>query len=115
NALADQGRFEEAAHEYEEALRGELGDHKTRNNYARVLLRLGRADEGLRELETAVRLRPDYGLARYNLASVLLRMGRVREALPHLEALVALPYEDEAMRARAARDLEAARRGPLRP
>jgi tetratricopeptide (TPR) repeat protein len=114
NALADQGRFEDAAREYEQALRGEPNDHKTRNNYARVLLRLGRADEGVRELEAAVRLRPDYGLARYNLASVLLRMGRVRDALPHLEA-VAAQDEDEALRARAARDLEAARRAPLPP
>jgi hypothetical protein len=64
----------------------------------------------VRELEAAARLRPDYGLARYNLASILVRLGRAQEAVAHLEAVAALPDEDKALRARAARDLEALRR-----
>ena len=110
NALADQGRFEEAAREYAAALEADPRDHKTRNNYARVLLKLGRVEAGVRELEAAARLRPDYGLARYNLAGILVRLGRAPEAVAHLEAVAALPDEDDALRARAARDLEALRR-----
>ncbi|HET9315092.1 MAG TPA: tetratricopeptide repeat protein [Vicinamibacteria bacterium] len=110
NALAEEGRFEEAAAEYAAALDVDPRDHRTHNNYARVLLRLGRVEAGVRELEAAARLRPDYGLARYNLASMLVRLGRAPEAIPHLEAVAALPDEDQALRARAARDLEALRR-----
>jgi tetratricopeptide (TPR) repeat protein len=114
NALADQGRFEEAAREYAKALEVDPRDHKTHNNHARVLLRLGRVEDGVRELEAAARLRPDYGIARYNLAGILVRLGRAPEAVAHLEAVAALPDEDAALRARAARDLEALRRGPAR-
>jgi tetratricopeptide (TPR) repeat protein len=80
NTVRDQGRAEEAADLYRQAIqldRGLVDAHVNRGNALRAL---NRPEDAKRAFSDALELRPDYASARFNLASVLVDLGRFAEA-----------------------------------
>ena len=96
-ALQRTGRFNEAIHQFDQALRlnPEYADaHCNRGN---VLSQTGRTEEAMAEWELALRFKPDYAQAHYNLGLGLARQGRLPEAMGHWEqALRIKPHYAEA-------------------
>ena len=92
NALATEGRLDEALAEFTEALRLDPGLVDARNNRGLVLARQGRNAEARREYQEALRYRPRHADALYNLAQLDASEGRADAALAGLErALEANP------------------------
>ena len=93
-ALAADGRLDEALAQFEEAIRLEqsaatdgrslLGELHI--NHGNALLGAGRNDEAIRAYEAALRFNPSLKLAHYNLGSVLLELNRLPEAAEHFAA-----------------------------
>lgn len=84
------GRLEEAAAQFERALRIVPGAADLHNYLAETREKQGRLDEALDGYETAVRLKPDYDRARRNLAALLERQGRAADAVAVWEGTVKL-------------------------
>jgi tetratricopeptide (TPR) repeat protein len=82
-ALKDQGRFEEAAARYREALASDPAHVSSRINLGAVLMALGQSDDAIRQFEAAVRLDPASAGGRYNLAFAFGAQGRLSEAARH--------------------------------
>jgi tetratricopeptide (TPR) repeat protein len=80
DALARQGRDEEALAEFLEALRLAPASMNAHNDLANVLSRLGRHQEALDHYRTALRLEPDLPLLHCNLGLLLVKLGRIDEA-----------------------------------
>jgi tetratricopeptide (TPR) repeat protein len=78
--LARQGRLEEAAREYAEALRLNPGFAEVHSNLGRILEGQGRLEEAGREYAEALRLNPGFAMAHNNLGAILERQGRLEEA-----------------------------------
>jgi tetratricopeptide (TPR) repeat protein len=78
--LARQGRHEEAAREYAEALRLNPGFAEAHSNLGRFLEGQGRLEEAGREYAEALRLNPGFAMAHNNLGAILERQGRLEEA-----------------------------------
>lgn len=90
--LDKQGRFEEAAAQYREALRLNPGLWKAHNYLGSDLAALGRFDEAAGHYREAVRLNPGYAEAHYNLSLILAGQGKREEAVRHrLRALELKP------------------------
>ena len=91
------GRHEDAAREFEEALRKDPGSSRARSNLASVrseegstLLEARRFSEASHKFREALTLAPDSADAHNNLGVALASMGLVDEALPHFRRAVAL-------------------------
>jgi protein O-mannosyl-transferase len=102
-ALAQTGRFDEAAAQFREALRLDPGAAQVRGHLGYTLLHLGRAAEAERELRLASRALPDNAAIRANLGNALQALGRLDEAVAELN--VALQLEQGASRANMLNDL----------
>ena len=90
--LDKQGRFEEAAAQYREALRLNPGLWKAHNYLGSDLAALGRFDEAASHFREAVKLNPGYAEAHYNLSLILAGQGKREEAVRHrLRALELKP------------------------
>jgi hypothetical protein len=74
NALAREGRMNEALYHYRKALMLRPNDPTSHNNLGNVLLKQGRFQEAIRHYSKALEIRPDFEEARYNLGMALRRM-----------------------------------------
>lgn len=80
-ALAEQGRLEEAAAHYLQALRGRHDYAEAHYNLGTALFELGKIEEALPHLEEALRIKPDYAEAHNQLGMVAHRQGKTTEAM----------------------------------
>lgn len=80
-----QGRFEEAALAYRQALADHPSHVEAHNGLAVVLSLQGRAEAAEREFRAAIELAPEASHLRNNLGYHLMRHGRVEEARAELE------------------------------
>ncbi|MEN6457848.1 MAG: tetratricopeptide repeat protein [Thermoguttaceae bacterium] len=84
NAIAAEGRREEAIMQFQEALQWQPAFPEAHNNLGNALAGLGRSDEAIGQFRLALAARPDYGEAHNNLGSVLASRGQLDEAVRHL-------------------------------
>ena len=84
-ALAEDGRIDEAIAQYELALKIEPAYAEAHNNLAAALASRGRIDEAITHYQKALQAKPDYAEAHNNLAVVLAGRGRIVEALAHFQ------------------------------
>jgi superkiller protein 3 len=69
-------RLDEAAAEFELALRTNPGLAKAHNNLGYVLFLKGKAQEAIEQYQEALRLQPEFPLARNNLEQALREHGK---------------------------------------
>jgi tetratricopeptide (TPR) repeat protein len=81
NALAKQGKFNDAIAQYSEALRIKPDYAFAHNNLGRVLANQGRVNEAIEHYSEALRIEPDYADAHNNLGIVLAGQGKLDEAI----------------------------------
>jgi tetratricopeptide (TPR) repeat protein len=93
NALAEQGRLQEAEAQFREALRLVPAYDDPHFNLAHTLVREGRVAEAIPHYEAALAVRPGDARYRYALGAALRQMGRISEARAQFEA--ALSGESE--------------------
>jgi tetratricopeptide (TPR) repeat protein len=79
--LHGQGKFEEEATEYREAIRLSMNDSRAHFNLGNALIDLGKIDEAIAEYRESIRLRLYYPEAHCNLGRALERKGKIPEAL----------------------------------
>ena len=90
NALAAQGRMDQAIAHYKRALVLRPDDALTHNNLGNALADQGQLDAAIVHLRQAVRLNPGYAEAHANLANALMRRGALDEAVLLCRQAVAL-------------------------
>ncbi len=81
NELYAQGRFADAAKEYELALRVDGTNVSARVNLGNAYFSLERLDDAAREFKAALQQSPNDADVHSNLAAVLIRQGKIEEAL----------------------------------
>jgi len=84
-ALADEGRFDEAILQYEQALRAWPKSATAHVNLGAALAHQGKLVEAIEHYSKALQLIPDYAIAHANLGRALVNLGRVEEAITHYE------------------------------
>jgi hypothetical protein len=95
--LQRQGKVDEAARHFSEALRIRPHYAEAHNNLGWVLQRQGKMDEAARHFSEAVRIRPHYAEAHNNLGAALVHQGKEQEAARHFsEAVRIKPHYAEA-------------------
>lgn len=85
NALADQGRLDEATVEVREVLRINPRDAEGYYNLGNFLARQGKLGEAVDRFHEALRIRPDHAMAAYDLGNVRLRQGRMDDAIDQFQ------------------------------
>ncbi|MCD4715804.1 MAG: tetratricopeptide repeat protein [Desulfobacterales bacterium] len=83
NALARQGRLNEAIEHYTEALKIRPGYAIAHDNLGATLARQGNYEEAIKHYGIALKIKPDYAEAHNNLAVVLKKQGNLDEAITH--------------------------------
>jgi len=81
NALATQGRLDEAMDEFQQALRIHPDDADAAYNLGNALAQKGNFEEADIQLKQALRLNPDNAMAAYDLGNVRVRQQRFDEAI----------------------------------
>lgn len=81
NALKGQGRLDEAAASYREAVAGNPGQAEAHFGLGLALQALGQMEPALASLQQAARLRPTHGPTHEQLGAILLAAGRPEEAV----------------------------------
>ena len=81
--LRDQGRLDEAAGHFGEAVRLNPGSAESHNDLATVLQRQGKVDQAIVHYREALRLQPALAEVHNNLGAVLAGQGRFDEAIVH--------------------------------
>jgi tetratricopeptide (TPR) repeat protein len=89
NALADQGRREEAAAHYRRAIELDPQLANARYNLSLLLSVAGDVDGAIAQLRRAIATKPDYVDARVNLGAALEKKGHVGEAIAQYRAAIA--------------------------
>jgi Flp pilus assembly protein TadD len=84
-ALLRDGRYEEAAGAFREAVAREPGSPDANRNLGTALAEIGRTDEAIEYLRRAVEIDPARGGAQHELGSLLLGRGAFAEAARHFE------------------------------
>jgi predicted O-linked N-acetylglucosamine transferase (SPINDLY family) len=79
--LTEQGKYEEAATNYRQALRQRPGSAGAHNNLGNIFLRLGKLTEAVDCFRQALRAKPDFAQAYGNLGDALRELGRLDESL----------------------------------
>jgi len=96
-AFASQGKLDEAAAHYREALGIAPEYASAYNNLGVVLARQGKLEEAVKEYRQAIRVRPEFADAHYNLGKALALQGNLDDAVVHyLKALRTEPDNAEA-------------------
>jgi Flp pilus assembly protein TadD len=90
NALAEQGRLDEALVHYYAALRVKPDLAKAHGNVGVILARQGKLAEAVAHYAEALRLNPDLPEAHNNLGAALADQGRIEEAIAHYERALRL-------------------------
>ncbi len=88
NALANQGRIDEAMAHYQQALEIKPDYVEALNNLGAAFARLGRMNEAITQHQKAVEIKPDYAQAHYNLGVAFARLDRIGEAIAHYQKAV---------------------------
>jgi tetratricopeptide (TPR) repeat protein len=88
NALADQGKVQEAVQHYEQALRLKPDYTDAHHNLGNALRQVGRAQDAIGHYEEVLRIQPDDADAHYNLALAFRQVGQLDEAIHHDERAV---------------------------
>lgn len=83
NALAEEGRLEQAIAHYTQTLRIAPDYAMAHNNLGFTLARQGRFDEAIRHYDRALQISPDFAEAHTNLCGALAGQGRLEEAIRH--------------------------------
>ena len=94
NAMRDQGRLDEAAAAYRDALRRDPGFAEAHNNLGSVLGRQGRNEEALAEISKALELAPNLPGAHNNMGILLALRGDTDQAARHFETVIRLDPRD---------------------
>jgi protein O-mannosyl-transferase len=94
DALARQGRSDEAMAHYEEAIRLQPYYADAYYNRGNVLFAKGRIDEAIADWEWTLQLQPNDADAHTSLGNAFLREGSLKEAIAQYEKAVALAPED---------------------
>ena len=89
-ALNDQGRFAEAAGEFELALAGNPPDAELLNNLGCALDNAGSHQEAVQVYQRAIALKPGFCAPHYNMGNSLKSLGRSAEAAESYRRAVAL-------------------------
>jgi tetratricopeptide (TPR) repeat protein len=90
NALAAQGRPEEAIAHYREAIRLKGNYSEAHNNLGAALAAQGNLDEAIAQYREAIRLQGNYSDAYYNLGAALAAQGKFDEAMAHYREAIRL-------------------------
>jgi tetratricopeptide (TPR) repeat protein len=90
NAYYDQGQFEEAVAEFEEALQLDPDDAETHYNLGLAYKALGKVDEAIGEYQEAIRLDPDLAEAHNGLGNAYSDQGRLDAAIAEYEEAIRL-------------------------
>jgi protein O-mannosyl-transferase len=85
NALAAQGRFEEAIDQFQRALRIDPNDADATYNLGNALAQQGSFEEAAKQLQNALQINPGNAMAAYDLGNVRARQGRFEEAIGDFE------------------------------
>jgi Flp pilus assembly protein TadD len=93
NALARQGRLDEAIVHFSEALRIKPHDAEIHNNIGNALAAKGNFDKAIAHFSEALRIKPDHAGMHYNLGRTLARQGRLDEAIAHFSEAVRINTE----------------------
>jgi tetratricopeptide (TPR) repeat protein len=88
--LSNQGRFDEAAVEYREAIDLNAADYMAYNDLGLDSAQQADLDSAIRYHVHALEIFPQYALGHYNLGNALARKGRLDEALLHLQRALEL-------------------------
>lgn len=97
NLRRRQGRLEDAASDFESAVRFEPLSVEAQDNLGATLTALGRTDQAISHLEAAIRLRPDLAKPRVDLGAALMRAGRGQDALAEFQKALSIdPQNSEA-------------------
>ena len=90
NALAMQGRMDQAIVHYERALALKPDHAEAHTNLGNALAMQGRMDQAIAHYERALALKPDYAEAHYNLGNTFRAQGRMDQAIAHYQRVVML-------------------------
>jgi protein O-mannosyl-transferase len=81
NALAAQGRFDEAIDQFQKALKIDPNDVDAAYNLGNTLAQQGNFEAAGKQLEHALQIKPDNAMAAYDLGNVRVRQKRFDEAI----------------------------------
>jgi tetratricopeptide (TPR) repeat protein len=81
--LEKQGKIEEAANHYTEALRIKSNYAGAHSNLGNVLAQQGKIEEASSHYTQALRIKPNFAEAHYNLGVLLAQQGKIEEAVGH--------------------------------
>jgi len=107
NALADQGRLDDAIKHYRRALQLNPALGHARNNLGIVLARQGSAHEALDQFQQALNSTPNDPELHFNMGVVLAGLGRFDEAVRHFAEAVRLRPDFEPARSQLERARQA--------
>jgi len=85
NALAAQGRFEEATDQFQRALKIDANDADAAYNLGNVLAQQGNFEAAGKQLQQALQIKPDNAMAAYDLGNVRATQGRLDEAIDQFQ------------------------------
>jgi cytochrome c-type biogenesis protein CcmH/NrfG len=94
NALADQGRLDEATVEIREVLRINPRDADGYYNLGNFLARQGKLGEAVDRFHEALRIQPGHAEAHYDLGNALARRGELDVAVAHFRQALFLAPQD---------------------
>jgi tetratricopeptide (TPR) repeat protein len=90
NAFLEVGKVQDAAVQYEEALKIEPFLAEPHNNLGTILIRSGQLPEAISHYEQALRIKLDYPEAQNNIGLALMSAGEFEAAVQHLKAAIQL-------------------------
>ncbi len=85
NALALQGRFDEAIDQFQRALKIDPNDADAVYNLGNALAQQGNLEAAGKELQLALQIKPNSAMAAYDLGNVRARQGRLDEAIDQFQ------------------------------
>ena len=89
-ALADQGQYDAATGQYQDALRLQPDYADAHNNFGITLLAQDQTNAALDQFQTALRLNPKDPQVNYNLGSLLAKQGRTDAAISQFQTALRL-------------------------
>ncbi|HEY7317564.1 MAG TPA: tetratricopeptide repeat protein [Candidatus Binatia bacterium] len=85
NALALQGRFDEAIDQFQRTLRINPNDADAAYNLGNALAQQGKFAAAATQLEQALKIKPGHAMAAYDLGNIRVKQGRVNEAIDQFQ------------------------------
>jgi Flp pilus assembly protein TadD/4-amino-4-deoxy-L-arabinose transferase-like glycosyltransferase len=91
--LLDQGKLDEAIHQFQEAVRVNADSAEAHYCLGFALGKKGQTDEAIRQFQEALRLKPNYPEAHNNLGIALGRIGQTDEAIRQFQEATRLKLD----------------------